>query len=1069
MNRQGQLWSSFVLTIALIGFTSGLVVAQTTTATISGTVKDETGGVIPGIQVTVTNLDTGIVRSLVSDDAGRYRASQLEVGAYEVKGELTGFQTSIRKGIELSVGRSAVVDLTMRVGEISDQVTVTGEASLVETTGTTLSGLVTTTQIQDLPLNGRNFVQLTLLEAGVSNAMKASAATRNLINGFGMDITVAGARPNSNTFLLDGADLNDHRNKLPGSVAGVTLGVDSVREFKMMTSNYSAEYGRAGGGVIIAVTKSGTNEFHGSIFEVHRNDSLDATNFFANSTGTGKDPLVRNQFGASVGGPIVRDRTFFFASWESLRDRRGRTSILNVPTAEARLGNIPGLPPITVADSIKPYLFLWPAVNGRDFGDGRGEHAYSFSEPTDEDYFVTKIDHNLTDNHSILGRYTIDFADNLGRSNTVTMSETSSRTHYITLEEKSIFTPNLLNVISYSLARTTQTNANFLLIDIPPSLYFIPSAEQLGSIRVSGLSQANPYDDHPRFYTQNMFQFNDTVIYNTGSHSLKFGADIKRYQYNARSVSRWGGRWTFDTLEEFLLASAESVEAQIPGADFRRGMRQTIFGFYVQDDFQVRPNLTINLGLRYEPMQGINEVNQKMSNLNPETALELTFESICNCFIKNPSKKNFSPRIGIAWDPFGDGKTSIRVAFGVFHDSVALYWFQQTAFRMPPAGTVRLRSPIWPDPFAVGGVPPPVTPGNPSGAITAYAFPDNGMHNPYMQKWNFNIQREIVPGTVGTIGYIGSRGVKLGRFEQFQLCAPEFSNGRQFFREGCSFRSSAEFTRIESRTSGASSFYNAFVAKMTRRFTQGLFLQGSYTLSKAIDDMSGNSNGGEFGGVSSWGGTYDDPDLVRGLAGFDVRHNLIVNGSWALPRVGMGGAAEAILGGWQLNGILTLSSGFPVAVTSHRGNNFSRSPSGNYMPNLIPGGDNNPVLGGPDKYFDPSQFSLPPRIDDPSVLAGCTPTSRCTFLGDLGRNTLIAPGVAMLDFSVMKKWPLAFLGEEGNFEFRAEFFNFLNRANFNNPDRNVFRSRSRVNGSAGRISSTTTTERQVQLGLKIIF
>ena len=1065
MTKNNLIWTIFYVFLGV-----PVLLAQGTTGTISGTVMDETGGVIPGITVTVTHLETSSSRNVVSNDSGRYAVSNLQVGAYEVKGELTGFQTSIRAGIELTVGRSAVVDLTMRVGEITELVTVTGEASLVQTSETTLSGLVTTTQIEDLPLNGRNFVQLTLLEASVSNTMKASAARRTLIAGFGMDITVAGGRPNANTFLLDGTDLNDHRNKLPGSVAGIQLGVDSVREFKMMTSNYSAEYGRAGGGVIIAVTKSGTNEFHGSLFEVHRNDVLDATNFFANSTGTGKDPLVRNQFGASVGGPIVQDRTFFFASWESLRDRRGITDILNVPTTEAKLGNIPGVLPFTVVPEIQPYLFLYPDVNGRDFGDGRGEHAFGFSEPTDEDYFVTKIDHNLTDKHSILGRYTIDYAENLGRSNTVVMSETSSQSHYITLEAKSVLTPSLLNVVSYALARTTQTNANFELRPIDPSLYFIPSSEQLGSIRISGLSQANPYDDHPRFYTQNMFQFNDTVSYNTGNHSLKFGADIKRYHYNARSVSRWGGRWSFDGLEEYLKAVSEVVESQIPGADFRRGMRQTIFGFYVQDNFQFRPNLTINLGLRYEPMQGINEVNQKMSNLNPETALGLTFESECNCFIKNPSKQNFSPRIGIAWDPFSDEKTSIRAAYGVFHDIVALYWFQQSAFRMPPAGTVRINDPIWPDPFAAGGVPPPVTPENPSGRITAYSFPDHGMHNPYAQKWNLNIQREIVPGTVGTIGYVGTRGVKLARFEQFQICAPEFSNGRQFWREGCSLRSPAEFPRIEVRTAGASSFYHAFIAKLTRRFSEGLFLQGSYTFSKAIDDMSGNSNGGELGGVTSFGGTYDDPDLMRGLAGFDVRNNLIVNGSWALPTApGMGGVARAILNGWQVNGILTLSDGFPVMVTSDRRNNFSRAASGAYGPNLVPGGDNNPVLGGPDLYFDPDQFTLPPIIDDPSVLAGCTLTARCSLLGDVGRNTLTAPGVATFDFSVMKKWPMPFLGEEGNFEFRAEFFNVFNRTNFNTPDRTLFRSRGRVNGSAGRISSTTTTERQVQLGLKIIF
>ena len=1047
-----------------------MMLGQGTTGSISGTVADETGGVIPGITVTVTHVDTSNSRSVVSNDLGRYLVSNLQVGAYEVKGELAGFQTSIRTGIELTLGRSLVVNLAMTVGEISQQVTVTGEASLVETTQTSLSGLVTTTQIQDLPLNGRNFTQLTLLEASVSNAVKASSARRTLIAGFGMDITVAGGRPNANTFLLDGTDLNDHRNKLPGSVAGIQLGVDSVAEFKMLTSNYSAEYGRAGGGVIIAITKSGTNEFHGSLFWVHRNAALDATNFFANSSGTGKDPLTRNQFGASVGGPIVQDRTFFFASWESLRDRRGQTVIMNVPTEDAKMGIIPGQPPFTVAPEMQPYLFLYPTVNGREFGDGRGEHAFSFSEPTDEDYFVTKIDHNLTDKHSIFGRYTIDYADNLGNSNTVVMSQTASRSHYITLEAKSIFTPNLLNVVSYALARTTQENQLLDLITIDPSLYFIPSSEKLGSIRPSGLSQANPYDDHPRFYTQNMFQFNDTVSYNTGRHALKFGADIKRYQYNALSVSRFGARWSFDGIDEYLRADSEVVEAQIPGADFRRGMRQTIFGFYVQDDFQLRPNLTINLGLRYEPMGGISEVNDKMSNLNPETALGLTFESECDCFIKNPSKKNFSPRIGLAWDPSGDGKTSIRAAYGVFHDTVALYWFQQSAFRMPPAGTVRISNPIFPDPFAAGGVPPPVTPENPSGRITAYAFPDHAMNNPYAQKWNLNIQRELVPGTVATIGYVGSRGVKLANFHQYQMCAPEFSNGRQFYREDCSFRSPAEFPRIEVRGASASAFYHAFIGKMTRRFSQGVFLQASYTYSKAIDDMSGNSNGGEFGGVTSFQGTYDDPDLMRGLAAFDVRNNFIMNGSWALPtNPAMGGVAGAILNGWQINGILTLSDGYPVMVSMSRRNSFAKAPSGGYTPNLIPGGDNNPVLGGPDQYFDPSQWVLPPEIDDPSVLAGCSPAVPCKFLGNSGRNTLIAPGVATLDFGVMKKWAMAFLGENGNFEFRAEFFNILNRTNFNTPEDEVFRSRGRVQSAAGRITSTTSTERQIQMGLKILF
>jgi hypothetical protein len=341
------------------------------------------------------------------------------------------------------VGRSAVVDISLKVGEVSTQVTVTGEAALVETREATLSGLVSTQAIADLPLNGRNMIQLTLLEGGVSNVMRASPINNSVTTGFGMEITVAGARPTENSFLLDGADINDNHNKIPASVAGVQMGVDSIREFKMLTANFSAEYGHAGGGIITAVTKSGSNQFHGSLFEFLRNSSLDARNFFA----VGKDPFKRNQFGGSLGGPIAKDRTFFFANYEGLRDRLGVTTIAGVPTIAARQGIIPGLAPIPVANSVKPYLSLWPLPNGRDFGDGRAEHIFNYSAPTNENYLVAKLDHNFSDKHSFFGRYTIDYATSLRNFNTVNFANPVTHSQYVTVEEKSIFTPRLLNVI----------------------------------------------------------------------------------------------------------------------------------------------------------------------------------------------------------------------------------------------------------------------------------------------------------------------------------------------------------------------------------------------------------------------------------------------------------------------------------------------------------------------------------------------------------------------------------------------------------------------------------------------
>ena len=1078
---------SLMGSIFLILTTAPVLLAQGTSASIAGTVMDTTGGVIPGVTVIVTNLDQGTSRSAVSDDEGRYRAPQLVVGTYEVKGELAGFQTSVRSGIELSVGRNAVVDLTMRVGSIAEQVTVTGEASLVETSESSLSGLITVQQVESLPLNGRNMIQLMTLEPGVINYRRASAGNDSILGGYGIDMTVAGARERTNSYLLDGADLVDHRGKLPGSVAGVEMGVESIREFKIQTANFSAEHGRAGGGVITAVTKSGSNQFHGSLYEYHRNDNLDAANFFDNRNEIEKSPFIRNQFGGSIGGPIVKDRTFFFANYEGLRDRTTRVLVDDVPTDEAKLGifppgsggscpnsfpfdstigkcviDAPGEAPGVVPDTAARYLSLWPSPNSRDFGDGSAEVVIPWASPTDENYFVTKIDHNLNEKHSIFGRWTIDYSDSIQNFVHAAQTMNSSKVNYITLEEKWIASPRLLNLIRYSLVRRNEQDVNDILVNIDPSLYHLPEAGQLGSMRVGSLLRATPHDDRPRVFVHNLFHFTDTVTYTRGRHSMKFGFDHKRYQYNAVSVSRFGGRWVFDDFEDFLLSRPENVTAQLPGSDFGRGLRQSIIAFFAQDDLQLRPNLTVNLGLRYEFITVPDEVNGKLFNMRrlSDTELIPVGGDTGEPWFPNPSLKNFAPRIGISWDPFGDGKTSIRGSYGIFHDQIALYWFQQPAFRMPPSVNVNIEDPPFPDPFA-DGVPLP-------SEITVYIFPDDGMNNPYLMKWNMNLQREIVPGIVATVGYIGSRGVKLPRLDQYNICNPEFlPSGNPFFRRRCPRRSSA-FNRIESRTSTVNSFYHGFVSKVVRRFNAGLALQGSYTYSRSIDDQANNGNTGI---ATTWQGSIDFPQANRGLSEFDVRHNFSFNGSWALPGPTGGGLAQAVAGGWQVNGILTLATGSPLSITINRGNSFDKAPSGRFFPDLVPGGDGNPVLDdgrNPDQYFDTSPFILPPLIDDPSI--GCGPgLDQCKAYGDLGRSSLINPGIATLDLSFTKKWPIPQLGEHGNFEFRGEFFNLLNRANFGIPEDEVFRSRGRVQGNAGRITNTNTTARQVQFALRINF
>jgi len=716
---------------------------------------------------------------------------------------------------------------------------------------------------------------------------------------------------------------------------------------------------------------------------------------------------------------------------------------------------------------VKPYLDLWvlPDMCGgklcRENGDGMAEHAFSYTQPTDQGYFTARIDHNFSDKHSFFGRWTFDDADRRFGFNTVNWIQAKTRAHYWTLEEKSIFTPKLLNVIRYSFIRTHQVEVNDTVIPIDPSLWFLPEDQQLGGMWINGSggvgsSVLSPTPTHlrPQDFVQNLFHFSDGLTYNAGMHTWKMGADIRRYQYNGLQGSRLGGRYQFRDFEDFLRAGP-------------RGLRQWIMGFYVEDDVQLRPNLTLNVGLRYEFITVPSEVNGKISNLRHPDDAEITFG---NPYFSNPSERNFAPRIGFSWDPFGDGRTAIRSAFGVFHALVDLDAFRQPLFSTPPAVRFVFRTRDFPDgqiPF-----PDPLAKGIPPGSFSVWSVPATSIKQPYLMKWNLDLQREIFPGTLASMGYIGSRGVALWTDSEHNICFPDFSaDGKRFFREGCDSSRNPNFATINVRKTPSSSFYHALFAKANRRFSNNFALQVAYTFSKSIDDESGYRLPGQpgVGRRLMWQGTIDDQQAVRGLSDFDVRNNFVASGSWFLPGP-QSGLAAFIAGGWQLNGILTLSDGYPVSPTISAAWNFDDGFSGVYLPDLVPGGDHNPVLGGPDQYFDVTQFAPPQEVTDPSVVAGCGPRpNRCRFYGNLGRNTLIAAGVATLDFSLMKKWPLALLGEEGNMMFRAEFFNLFNRANFAGPSLQVFNSRGTCCGNAGRILRTTTTARQIQLALRMTF
>lgn len=1032
--------SNLVLALFCLTFAGQTAAAQVTTATILGTVKDTTGAVIPGASIAIKNLDTGMTRTLVTDDQGRYHAPNLSLGNYEVQASLAGFQTEVRSGVVLTVGREAVVDFTLKVGEITEKVMVLGEAPLVETTKSGIAGLVESKQIKDLPLNGRDFIQLSTLHAGVVSVRTGDS---NQSRGFGVKLSIGGARPSQNRFLLDGSDINDTAGATPGSAAGVMLGVDTLREFQVLTNAYSAEYGKSAGGVVIAVTRAGTNEFHGTAFEFHRNDNLDARNFFDRG-----DPpeFKRNQFGFSFGGPIAKDRSFFFGSYEGLRERLGVTRIARVPDLSVR--NSPRISPI-----IAPYLNLYPLPNGRSFGRGIAEFITTESDATNEDFATVRVDHKFSDSNNLFGRYSFDDAERTRPdSMQLFVNSQSSRYHYLTVEDTHIFSPRLLNTARFAYNRNTTGDINITTREIDRSLFFVPSHPQFGGIVVAGLTELSGGGSgfSPRIFRNINVDVLESITYTLGSHSLKIGFGLTRYHNNNDAPFRPGGRYQFDSIDDLLQARASRLESMVPGvSDPLRKWRQWLFGMYVQDDWKATPHLTINLGLRYEFITVPEEADGKSANLRN---VPFSTESTVGPPFDNPSLKNFAPRIGFAWSPGDDGRLAIRAGFGIFYDQILSQYMILAGSRVPPFWVqANPRNPSFPD-FITKVSLKDIDP-----RVDTLPF---DIDQPYRLQYNLSIQKQFGGDLVFSAGYIGSRGIHLTRaVADANANVPQgFVNGRLFWPT-TRRRLNPVWSTIRYRPTDGNSFYNSFIAGVIKRFSRGVQFQASYTFGRSVDDSSAVFNEEEFRNTIPVANIFDRT-AERGLSDFHVAHNFIANYLWELPlgrarRWGgnLSGAAGWLVSGWQLSGILNIASGTPFTpvLSFDRARAGAGRAGGGQRPDLI-SGSNNPVLGGPDRYFDASGFGLPP--------AG--------FLGNLGRNTVIGPGLVSFDLSLFKN---SRLGENKNLQFRAEFFNLFNRANFDIPDepaRQVFSAAGPIPG-AGRITRTLTAARQIQFGIKFIF
>jgi Carboxypeptidase regulatory-like domain len=597
--------------------------AQSTTGSISGSVHDQSKAVLPGVTVEVRNVETGATRSIVTDVVGRYRALNLAPGRYTITAELSGFTKIAVNDVVVQIGRDVPIDLTLSVAGVAENVTVTGDTALIDLSTAVVGGVVSTKQIAELPLNGRSFMQLATLQPGVT---VSRATERDFTGGFGgTQVSIAGARPEQTGYLLEGTNISDISDKAPSSVAGVLLGVDTVQEFSVQTHGYSAEFGRAAGGIISAVTKSGTNQFRGTVFEFLRDSTFDAKGYF--DKGDAPPPFTRNQFGGTLGGPIVKNKLFFFGSYEGLRERLGTTRIARVPNADAHRGFLPatggGLREVGVHPTMKPYLdLLWPMPNGRDFGDGTAELTFAPTEPTDEHFFVGKIDWNLRQKDNVLVRVSSDRSDNQVWANDHPLftDVTRTDTRYITSQWQRIFTAGVLNEARFAANRTRRELVPTPLVDVPKNLFFV-TEPYFGYIEVPGLLNSAGNVDDSADYTQDLYQASDTLTVHAGRHTWKTGFDFQRYHFDGFSNSRLGGAFRFRSLEEMLTlrrsatAQADRYTGNLPGTDTIRSMRQNYVAFFAHDDMRLSDRISVSAGWRYEFVTTPHELDGKVAGL----------------------------------------------------------------------------------------------------------------------------------------------------------------------------------------------------------------------------------------------------------------------------------------------------------------------------------------------------------------------------------------------------------------------------------------------------------------------
>ena len=1033
--------------------------AQIVGGSITGTVHDPNGAAVFGATVQVRQIETGATRTLTTAQDGRFFAPSVPVGHYAVSVSQEGFDPQEQSGIELTLGQSLQVNFVLGIARLQQQIEVDATADTVNTTTQSTSGLIDERQVKELPLNGRSYDELlTLNPATVNYTGQRSGGIGTSNSSVGNMFAVSGRRPQDNLFLLNGIEYTGASliNVTPGGTSGQLLGVDAVKEFNVVSDTYGASYGKRDGAQVSIVTTSGTNQFHGTAFEFLRNSALDARNYFDQ----GAIPeFQRNQFGGSLGGPLRKDKLFLFGNYEGFRQAWGLSTVTFVPDTDARQGYLPDASGnetyVGVDPAVAPLLALWPEQNGPELGGGIGEAYGHPKQHIREDFGTVRLDDNLGSKDLLFAVYTIDDSSaNTPSQNPLSLIDEALREQVTSIQEQHVFSPSLLNTARFGYSRASFYFNGFTPVDVTGWV----TGKPVGAIVIGGSTASNGASQITQAGTnvgsnnttvRNLLTFDDHVYWSRGKHQLEAGVWLQRLQSNDLLAQSQFGQASFGTLKSFLQGTVKTFTV-VPSPT-ELGWRSLEGAGYVEDTWKVTKRLELRAGIRFESTNGWNEAHGRAANYSIVDGVLQTEPVVGSSALTNNRAKFLpDPRVGFAWDVWGNGKTAVRGGFGMYRGLLDTldYRLDQTA---PFNSALTLKNVAVSRLNIDPGAPPP------SGSLVSPSNVQPDIHTPTVLQWSLRVEQEVAPRTSLTVGYVGSHSYHQILSEDMNEPVPTINaDGSVFYPAGAPFVN-PDLANSTSWVSQGLGFYNGLLVDVRRSFANGFQLRGNYTYSKNLDDGSA-WNTSVSANTPAFVSFPLEPKLDWGPSATDMRHTASINGSYELP-FGPGrkflahatGPARIAAVGWTASAIVTAQSGFPFSPQlgyNPTGNGDTRNPvRPNWNPNFT--GSMYPRTRA--QWFNPEAFLTP--------AAGT--------LGNVGRDSLNGPDLTELDLSAAKNTRLT---ERVGLQFRAEFFNVLNHTNFLTPNPVVYASgTSGVSPTAGVISATSTASRQIKFGAKVQF